>query len=76
MLFYTDNGLITSTNTVWLQWGFVVLIGLFEWVGIITKVEKTVVMVCQPGNISGKYFDVAYGWWMNNKGDPHHVKQR
>ena len=56
--------------------GIFVIIRLFEWVGIRINVSKTVVMVCQPGNISGKYFDVAYGWWMNNKGDPYHVKQR
>ena len=32
-LFYTGDGFIASTNPVWLQWGFDVLIILFEWVG-------------------------------------------
>ena len=29
-LFYEYYGLIDSTNQVWLQWGFGILIGLFE----------------------------------------------
>ena len=51
-LFYAYSGLIDSTNTVWLQWEFAIIIGLFERFGIITNMEKMVKMVCQPGTIS------------------------
>ena len=51
-LFYAYHGLIDSTNPVWLQWVFGILIGLFEWFGIINNTEKMVTMVCQPGPIT------------------------
>ena len=53
-LFNAYDGLIASTNMVWLQWGFDVLIGLFEWVRIMNNVAKTFEMVCQPWTIAGK----------------------
>ena len=36
-LFYAYYGLIESTNMVWLQWVFDILIGLFERFGIRTN---------------------------------------
>ena len=52
--FYAEDGLIASTNPVWMQWGFNVLIDLFENVGIITNVSNMVVwcvkMVPYPVN--------------------------
>ena len=47
-LLYAYYGLIESTNTVWLQWVFDIIIGLFEIFGIINNMEKMVTMVCQP----------------------------
>ena len=35
-LFYAYYGLVDSTNPVWMQWVFDILIGLFERFGIIT----------------------------------------
>ena len=51
-LFYAYYGLIESTNPLWLQWGFYIIIGLFEQFGIINNMEKMVTMVCQPGPIT------------------------
>ena len=38
-LFYVYYGLIDSTNPVWLQWLFDIIIGLFERFGIINNME-------------------------------------
>ena len=43
--FHADNGMVYPNNTVWLQWIFNDLIGLFERFRIRTNVEKAVAMV-------------------------------
>ena len=45
-LFYSDSGLVASTNQAWLQWVFYVLINLFEQVDIRKNVAKIVTMMC------------------------------
>ena len=52
-LFYAYYSVIESTNTVWLQWGFYILIGLFEWFGIINNMEKMVKLCVSLGPLSG-----------------------
>ena len=47
-LFYADDGMVASSDTVWLQGAFNVLIGLFDRVGLRTNFGKTVGMVCHP----------------------------
>ena len=49
---YSYDGLIVSSNLVWLHWCFNILIRIFERVGIRNNLAKTVVMVFQPGPIS------------------------
>ena len=73
--FYADDSLLASTNLVWIQRGFYVLIGLFEKVGTRTNMEKMVAMLCHPGTIYGRKYSADYGRWMTGEGDPHHVKQ-
>ena len=51
-LFYAYDGLISSTNQVWLKWGFDIIIGLFDKFGIITNVANMLEMVCHTGPIS------------------------
>ena len=48
MLFYADNGMIASSDPVWLQGAFNSLVGLFYRVSLQTNVGKTVDMVCHP----------------------------
>ena len=50
--FYADDSLILSTNPVCMQWGFDVLISLFEQVWIRRNVAKMMLMVCQTGPIT------------------------
>ena len=33
-LFYADNGMIASSDPRWLQWAFMILVGLFDRVGL------------------------------------------
>ena len=56
----SDSGLIASTNIVWIQWVFNILISLFEWVGIRTNELKTVAMLFQPGPIFRQKSDMSY----------------
>ena len=43
--FYTEDGLVVSTNPVWLQCSFNMMIGLFGRVGLCINMAKKVVMV-------------------------------
>ena len=36
--FYADNGMLASTNLVWIQTAFDTLTDLFDWVGLNTNV--------------------------------------
>ena len=47
-LFYTDDGMVASSDPRWLQGAYNTLVGLFERVGMRTNVGKKVGMVCQP----------------------------
>ena len=47
-VFNVENGMVASTNPVWLQTAFDTLMGLFDRVGLRTNIRKTVGMVCQP----------------------------
>ena len=69
--FYEDNGLVASIDTVWLQWLFSVMIGLFERVGLRTNMVNMVVMVCQPVPIIGRHYTPSHGRQMDSEGDYH-----
>ena len=73
--FYAYYSLIDSTNPVWLQWLFDIIIGIFERFGIINNMEEMVAMVCQTGTIARQQSSAAYGWQMNGEGYPYHVNQ-
>ena len=75
-IFYAYYRQIGFNNTVWLQWVFDIIIGLFERFGIRTNMNNMVTMVCQFGPIARQKSAAAYGWRMNGEGDHNHVKQR
>ena len=52
-LLYADDGMVASSDPVWLQGAFNALVGLFDRVGLQTNVEKTVGMVCHPCQATG-----------------------
>ena len=53
LFFYTDNRMVASTNSWWIQTAFGMLMGLFDLVGLGKNVKKTVGMVCHPCQAGG-----------------------
>ena len=67
-LFYTDDGMVASSDPRWLQWAFNALVGLFECVGLQKNVGKTVSMVCRPCQAAGNQLGAAYRHNMTGEG--------
>ena len=67
--FLYDDGLIVSTEMMYIQWEFDVIIGLSDWVILYTNVAKTVEIMCQPGLISGRQYVAAYDSNMTGEGE-------
>ena len=51
VLFYADDGFLSSTHAEWLQAAFDLLTALFDRIGLCTNPKKTKVIVCLPGAI-------------------------
>ena len=47
-VFYTDNRMVVSSDPTWLQGTFNALVAIFDRLGLLTNVGKTVSMVCHP----------------------------
>ena len=47
-IFYVDDGQVASPGPDWPHRAFDTLTGLFNTVGLLTNVRKTVRMLCQP----------------------------
>ena len=47
-VFYADDGMVGATDPQWLQGAFSALVAIFDRVGLLTNVNKTVSMACQP----------------------------
>ena len=47
-VFYADDGMVVSSDPAWLQGAFSALVAIFDRVGLLTNVGKTVSMVCHP----------------------------
>ena len=47
-LFYVEDGMVASSDPVWMQGAFKVLVGLFDRVVLQTNTGKTVGMVYHP----------------------------
>ena len=47
-VFYADDGMVGATDPQWLQGAFSALVAIFDRVGLLTNVDKTVSMACQP----------------------------
>ena len=60
--------MLASTDPVWLQTAFDTPVGLFDWVGLKTDVQKTVGVVCHPCRAVGVRADKAYTRWMIGMG--------
>ena len=59
-IFYAYDGVVASTDPVWLQSAFDLLMGLLDRVGLRTNVRKTVEIVFRPCWAAGVWSDEAY----------------
>ena len=57
---YADDGVVASTDPVWLQGSFDTLTGLFDRVGIRTNFKKMVRIICLPYRVVGTQLVAAY----------------
>ena len=61
-IFYVDDGMVISSDPAWLQGAFTALVSIFDRVGLLTNVGKTVSMVCHPCQAGdGNRTEEAYG---------------
>ena len=75
-MFYADNGMVASSDPVWLQGAFNDLVGLFDRVGLRTNVRKTVGMVCHPCQAAGNLTTEAYGRRITGMGQSYRERLR
>ena len=76
-VFYTDNGMVVSSDPAWLQGAFNALVAIFDRVGLLTKVGKRVSMVCHPCQAgAGKRTKEAYGQRVTGVGRSYTERQR
>ena len=68
-LFYAEDRMVFSSDPAWLQGAFTALVGLFDRVGLMTNVGKTVSMVCHPCQAgAGNRTEEAYGRRITGEG--------
>ena len=67
-LFYTDNGMVASSEPCWIQGAFDTLVGLFDRVGLRTNVGETVDMICRPFQVAVNQSEAAYRRRITGKG--------
>ena len=47
-VFYAEDDMVVSSYPAWLQGVFNTLVSIFDRVGLLTNIRKTVSMVCHP----------------------------
>ena len=67
-VFYADDGLIGSRDPKCIQGSLNLLIGMFHWIGLIAKIDKSKMMVCQLGKIRLIISEEAVGRRSTRKG--------
>ena len=61
-VFHADDDIVVSLDPAWLQGAFNALVAIFDRVGLLTNVGKTVSMVCHPCQAgAGNCTEEAYG---------------
>ena len=76
-VFYADNGMVFLLDPAWLQGAFNTLVDIFDRVGLLTNVGKTVSMVCHPCRAgAGNRTEEAYGRRLTGEGISYAERQR
>ena len=60
-LLYAHNGMVASSDPIWLLGVFNALVGIFDRVGLQNDFEKTVNMVFRPFQMAGNQSEELYG---------------
>ena len=69
--------MVVSSDSAWLQGAFTALVGLFDRVGLLTNVGKTVSMFCHPCQAgAGNRTEEAYGRRITGEGRSYADRQR
>jgi hypothetical protein len=76
LLFYADDGKLSSADKVWLQFALDQLVSLFELIGLSTNTEKTKAMVSTPSHLHGPMSTAAYDRRMTGEGDSFQTRKR
>ena len=75
-LFYVDNGMFTLSDSQWIQGAFSTLVGLFNRLGLLTNVGKTVSMVYRTFQAAGTQLEAAYWLKMTGEGLSYREQQK
>ena len=75
-LFYANDGMVASSDPVWLQGAFNALVGLFDRAGLRTNARKTIGMVCHPCQAAGNLTMEAYGRRITGMGQSYRERLR
>ena len=76
-ILYADDGMVVSSDPAWLQGTFTALVAIFDRVGLMTNVGKTVSMVCHPCQAgAGNRTEEAYGRRLTGEGRSYAERQR
>ena len=60
-LLYTDDGMVESRDTEWLQGALNVLIGLLLWYRMVSNAAKSKAMTFQTGTLQSEMLEEAVG---------------
>ena len=76
-VFNAVNGMVVSSDPAWLQGAFNALVAIFNRVGLLTNVRKTVRMVCHPCRAgAGNWTEAAYSRRLTGLGKSYAERQR
>ena len=75
-LFYTDDGIVASSDPGWLQGSLRTLVGLFHQVCLQKNYGKMFRMVLRPCQAVGTQSEAVYNWQMTGAGLSYQDRQR
>ena len=75
-MFCADDGMVASSDPVWLQGAFNALVSLFDRVSLQTNIGKTVGMVCRPCQAAGRLTTAEYGRRITGRGQSYRERLR
>ena len=75
--FYAENGMVVLSEPAWIQGAFTALVDIFDRVGLMINVGKTVSMVCHPCPAgAGNRTEEAYGRRITGEGRSYVERQQ